>query len=144
VTAFVVIAILLLILLRSIRYTVITLTPLVIGAVATAAVTVYADIPFNFANVIVLPLILGVGVDSGIHLVRRHRMGVLGAPSLLQTGTANAVFFSALTTAGSFATLAFSNHLGISSLAQLLTVGIGLMLAANVIVLPAILSLFDS
>jgi hopanoid biosynthesis associated RND transporter like protein HpnN len=143
-TAVVVIAILLLVLWRSLKYTLITLTPLFVGAVATAAVSVFADIPFNFANIIVLPLILGIGVDSGIHLVHRHRTGLLGAQSLLQTSTASAVLFSALTTAGTFATLALSHHLGISSLAQLLTIGIGLMVAANVIVLPAILTLVDS
>ena len=143
-TAVVVIAVLLLVLWRSFKYTLITLTPLLVGAIATAAVTVFANIPFNFANVIVLPLLLGIGVDSGIHLVRRHQMGLVGAGSLLRTSTANAVLFSAVTTAGSFATLAFSHHLGISSLAQLLTVGIALMLAANVIVIPAILALVDS
>jgi len=143
-TAVVVIAILLLVLWRSLKYTLITLTPLFVGSVATAAVTVFADIPFNFANIIVLPLILGIGVDSGIHLVHRHRMGLLGARSLLQTSTARAVLFSALTTAATFSTLALSHHLGIASLAQLLTIGIGLMVAANVIVLPAILTLVDS
>jgi hopanoid biosynthesis associated RND transporter like protein HpnN len=140
-TAVVVIAILLMLLLRSLKYTTITLTPLLIGSVATAAASVVANIPFNFANIIVLPLILGIGVDSGIHLVHRHRTGLLGAGGLLRTSTANAVLFSALTTGASFATLALSNHLGIASLAQMLTVGIALMLAANVIALPAILTL---
>lgn len=140
-TAVVVIAILLLVLSRSLIDTMITLTPLFIGSVATAAVSVVAEIPFNFANIIVLPLILGIGVDSGIHLVRRHRMGLPEAGNLLQTSTASAVLFSALTTGLSFATLALSNHLGISSLAQMLTVGVALMLAANVVVLPAILTL---
>ena len=53
------------------------------------------------------------------------------------------MLFSALTTLASFSTLALSNHLGMSSLAQLLTAGIALMLAANLIVLPAILVLVD-
>jgi hopanoid biosynthesis associated RND transporter like protein HpnN len=143
-TAVVVIAILLLVLWRSFKYTLITLVPLFVGSVATAAVSVFANIPFNFANIIVLPLLLGIGVDSGIHLVHRHRSGELGDRNLLQTSTSRAVLFSALTTAATFATLALSHHLGISSLAQLLTIGLGLMVAANVIVLPAILTLFDS
>jgi hypothetical protein len=142
-TAVVVITLLLVVLWRSLKYTWMTLAPLVVGATCTAAFSVFADIPFNFANIIVLPLILGIGVDSGIHLVHRHRSGPQGPGGLLDTSTANAVFFSALTTGGSFTTLALSNHLGISSLAQLLTVGIALMLAANLIVLPAILVLMD-
>jgi len=139
ITALVVIAGLLLLLWRSPRYTVVTLTPLLIGSIMTAAFTVLADMPFNFANIVVLPLILGIGVDSGIHLVHRHRLGLFGADTILRTGTAQAVFFSALTTIVSFSTLAFSNHLGIASFAQLLTVGIGFMLVANLLVLPAIL-----
>jgi predicted RND superfamily exporter protein len=70
-------------------------------------------------------------------------MGLLGSQSLLRTSTASAVLFSALTTGATFATLALSHHLGISSLAQLLTIGIGLMVAANLMVLPAILTLVD-
>jgi hopanoid biosynthesis associated RND transporter like protein HpnN len=139
VTALVVIAGLLLLLWRSPKYAMITLTPLLIGSAMTAAFTWVADMPFNFANVVVLPLILGIGVDSGIHLVHRHRTGLFGADTILRTGTAQAVFFSAMTTIVSFATLAFSNHLGIASFAQLLTVGIGFMLIANLLVLPAIL-----
>ena len=141
ITAVVVIALALVLLWRSVKYTLITLAPLAVGSVGTAAVSVFADLPFNFANVIVLPLILGIGVDSGIHLVHRHRMGGRGASELLSTSTARAVLFSALTTVISFATLAFSHHLGIASLAKLLCVGVALMLAANLIVLPAILAL---
>lgn len=142
-TAVFVIALVLLVLSRSAKYTLITLAPLAVGSVGTAAVSVFADIPLNFANVIVLPLILGMGVDSGIHLVHRHRAGLHGARDLLTTPTARAVLFSALTTVVSFVTLAFSNHRGIASLAQMLCVGIVLMLASNVIVLPAILAWVD-
>jgi hypothetical protein len=143
VTALIVIATLLLLLWRSPKYAMITLTPLLIGSAMTAAFTWVADMPFNFANVVVLPLILGIGVDSGIHLVHRHRTGLFGADTILRTGTAQAVFFSAMTTIVSFATLGFSNHLGIASFAQLLTVGIGFMLVANLVVLPAILELLE-
>jgi len=143
-TAVVVITLLLLVLWRSLKYTLITLTPLFVGSVATAAVSVFADIPFNFANIIVLPLILGIGIDSGIHLVHRHRMGLANGQNLLATSTASAVFYSALTTVSGFATLALSNHLGIASLGQMLVVGVLLMLLANVVVLPAVLKLFDS
>ena len=143
-TAVVAITLLLLLLWRSLKYTLITLTPLLVGTVTTAAVSVLADVQLNFANVIVLPLILGIGVDSGIHLVHRHRMGLRGAPNLLATDTANAVLFSALTTVASFSTLALSNHLGIASLGQLLSLGIALMLLANLVVLPAVLRLLDT
>jgi hopanoid biosynthesis associated RND transporter like protein HpnN len=143
VTAVVVITLLLMILWRSLRATLLTLTPLAVGALTTAAASVVLDVPLNFANIIVLPLILGIGVDSGIHLVHRHRLGLLGSGNLLETSTARAVLFSALTTVGSFATLGLSNHLGIASLGRLLTIGVVLMLVANVVVLPAVLTLLD-
>ena len=79
---------------------------------------------------------------AGKEPIDRHRLG--RDENLLATSTAHAVLFSALTTGASFATLAFSNHLGIASLGRMLSVGIGLMLAANVLVLPAILALVDS
>jgi predicted RND superfamily exporter protein len=142
-TAIVVIALLLLVLWRSVKLTIITMIPLFVGSCCTAAFSVLADVPFNAANVIVLPLLLGIGVDSGIHLVNRHRLGLLGASDLLHTDTARAVVFSALTTILSFSTLGFSNHGGIASLSQLLVAGVSLMLIANVLLLPAILSWLD-
>jgi hypothetical protein len=142
-TAVVVIALVLVLVWRSFKYALVALTPLAFGSVTTAAVSVLADIPFNFANVIVLPLILGIGVDSGIHLVHRHRTDPGHRRSLLATSTARAILFSALTTVLSFSTLAFANHLGIASLAQMLCAGVLLMLVSNVILLPAILAWVD-
>ena len=136
------IALLLLLIWRTLGDTLLVIAPLLLAALLTGAAAVLLGIPFNFADIIVLPLLLGIGIDSGIHLVNRHRRG--DGAILLETTTARAVLFSALTTAGSFATLALSNHLGISSLAQLLSAGVLLMLAANVVVLPAILTWMDS
>ncbi len=143
ITAVLVIALGLILLWRSVRYALFTLAPLALGALATAALSVVADIPLNFANVIVLPLLLGIGVDSGIHLVHSHRTGFGGARSMLATSTARAVLYSALTTLISFGTLAFSHHQGIASLSQLLCVGILLMLISNVVLLPALLAWLD-
>jgi hopanoid biosynthesis associated RND transporter like protein HpnN len=131
------IALVLLLLWRRLIDTALVLIPLILAAVLTAASAVLLGIPLNFADVIVIPLILGIGVDSGIHLVQRHRMRQ--DADLLQTSTARAVWFSALTTVASFGTLGFSSHPGIASLGQLLTLGIVLTLACNLIVLPALL-----
>ena len=140
-TAVAAIAVLLLLLWRSPRDVAITLAPLLLGSLLIAALTVAIGLPFNFANVIVLPLLLGIGVDSGIHLVHRHRLHLEGDRDILHTSTARAVLFSALTTGVSFATLAFASHGGISTLALLLTSGIALMLATNLLLLPALLTL---
>ncbi len=141
-TAVAVILVLLLLLWRSPRDAMITLAPLAFGTLTIVAFAGALGLPFNFANVIVLPLLLGIGVDSGIHLVHRHRLALGADANLLETSTARAVLFSALTTGLSFATICFASHGGIASLALLLTVGIGVMLAANLLLLPALVARF--
>jgi predicted RND superfamily exporter protein len=122
----------------------VVVSPLLLAAVLTVSVMLLLGVPFSFFNVIVIPLIFGVGVDSGIHLV--HQAHVSEAESqdredLLATTTARAVFYSALTTTGSFGSLAFSDHVGMQSLGILLTAGMVLTVVCNLIVLPALLDL---
>ena len=97
------------------------------------------DIPFNFADIIALPLLLGIGVDNGIHMVTRARTLISGAGDLLGTGTARAVIFSALTTLAGFGGLAFSRHVGMATMGELLTLGLSLTLVTTLIVLPTFL-----
>jgi hopanoid biosynthesis associated RND transporter like protein HpnN len=141
--AFVLIAALLWLVWRNLRDLVLVLTPLVLAGLLTGAVSVLAGLPINFADVIVLPLLMGIGVDSGIHLVHRHRSAIDLRGDLLATSTSRAVFWSALTTIASFGSLAFASHRGMASLGQLLTLGIALMLLANLVVLPALITLMD-
>lgn len=112
--------------------------PLLWAGAVTGAATVLLGLELNFANVVVLPLLLGIGVDSAIHLVLRFRQG--GGVEVLATSTARAVGYSALTTAASFGTLAFSAHRGVSSLGVLLVVGLGFTLLASLVLLPAMLA----
>jgi hopanoid biosynthesis associated RND transporter like protein HpnN len=140
ISAFVVITIFLLILWRRIDDTALVLIPLLLAAALTVATAVLLDIPFNFADVIVLPLLLGIGVDSGIHLVHRARAAEAES-NLLATSTARAVAFSALTTIASFGSLGFATHLGLATLGQLLTLGVGFTIVCNLVVLPALIQL---
>ena len=116
--------------------------PLALAAAFTCAVMVVIDMPFNFANVIVLPMLLGMGIDSGIHLVHRHRTKPEEV-DVLATSTARAVFFSAVTTMLSFASLAFVPHRGMAAVGKLLTLGVSLTLVCYVVVLPAVLEWDD-
>lgn len=141
VTAFVIVTVLLLIVLGSIRGTVLVLAPLLLAAACTVAYTVLFNAPFNFANVIVVPLLMGLGVATGIHLVMRSRLG--DADVLAETSTPRAVIFSALTTIGSFGSLAVSSHRGTASMGELLTVAIGFTLIATLIVLPALMAVLN-
>lgn len=132
-------AIILLLLLqtRSLKTTLLIITPLLLAALLTAATNVLLKNPFNFANIIVLPLLLGVGVDSGIHIVYRLLHLHDEEDALLQSSSARGVFYSALTTLCSFSSLAFNSHAGTASMGLLLSIGISLMLICSLLVLPA-------
>jgi hopanoid biosynthesis associated RND transporter like protein HpnN len=127
---------------RSAWDTVLAFFPLALAAVVTCAALVLLGQPFNFTNVIVLPMLVGMGVDNGVHLVHRHRT----APDeidVLASSTARAVFFAALTTVLSFGSLAFASHRGLASFGQMLTLGVLVTLVCYVVVLPAVLEWDD-
>jgi predicted RND superfamily exporter protein len=98
--------------------------------------TVWLGLPFNYANIIALPLLVGIGVDNGIHVVHRLRSETSTAV-LFETSTMDAVLASGLTTVASFGTLAFSAHVGTASMGKLLAVGLVASMAATLVVLPA-------
>jgi predicted RND superfamily exporter protein len=132
------IALLLAVLLRSARDIFLVFAPLTLAALLTVAASALFNLPFNFANVIVLPLLFGLGVAGAIHLVVRERSEGAGA---LETSTPRAVMFSALTTIGSFGSIALSSHPGTSSMGMLLTIAISMTLACTLIVLPALMEI---
>lgn len=140
--AVVMIALLLLAIWRALGDTALVMAPLLLAGLLTSAASALAGIPFNFADIIVLPLLLGIGVDSGIHLVARARDEHTGG-DLLGTSTARAIVFSALTTLASFGSLALSTHRGIASLGQLLVLGVAITVVCNLVVLPALIVLRD-
>lgn len=125
--------------LRSATSTLLVLIPLLLAALLTGAGTVFMGLSFNFANIIALPLLLGIGIDSSLHMVYRSRNTGADYENLLHTSTARAVFYSALTTLGGFGSLIFSIHQGTSSMGQLLTIGLLLTLVCVLIILPVLL-----
>ncbi|MES1924621.1 MMPL family transporter [Salinisphaera sp. T31B1] len=132
------ITVLLVVLLRSLADTLRVLAPLALTGLILCAVSVWADIPLNFANVIALPLLLGVGVDSGIHVVHRLRSHRPADGAFLASSTARAVVLSSLTTLAGFGSLAFSHHAGTASMGQLLGVGMVAILVTTLIVVPSL------
>jgi len=130
---------------RRIGDVLLVMTPLLLASLLTCATVVLIDVPVNFVNIVVMPLLLGIGVDSGIHLVHRHRTALQADPhswageDLLSTSTAQAVFFSALTTMASFGSLALASHRGIASLGIYLLIGVTYMLICNLVLLPALI-----
>lgn len=125
--------------LRRPRDVVLVILPVAIATLATTAATVWFNVPFNFANVIALPLIIGLGVTGGTQIVIRARQDSRAA-DLFETNTPKAVILSALTTIAAFATLAISPHRGTASMGILLSVGLTFMMLTTLIILPATLA----
>jgi hypothetical protein len=113
------------------------MAPLVLAASITFGASVALGLPINFANIIGLPLLLGIGVSFPIYLVIGWRRGDEG---VVQTPTARAVLFSALTTAAAFGTLALSPHPGTAAMGTLLLIALVSLIACNLIALPALLA----
>ncbi|MGI4954980.1 MAG: MMPL family transporter [Janthinobacterium lividum] len=115
------------------------LAPLLLTVLLTALACVLMPLPLNFANVIALPLLLGVGVSFNIYFVMNWRAGQTRP---LQSPTARAVVFSALTTGTAFGSLALSAHPGTASMGVLLLVSLGCTLLASLVFVPAMLAIF--
>jgi uncharacterized protein len=124
---------------RSVSDTTLVLLPLMLSLLMTGAASVILDLPFNFANVIVVPLLLGSGIE-GIYFIQRFRSDPPVNGNMLETSTARALFFSTLTTILSFSALSFSPHQGMASMGKLLTIGIGSLMVSTFVVLPAMLT----
>ncbi len=139
-SALVAITLVLMLLLRSVVDTLLVLIPLLLAGLFTVAGSVLFKVPFNFANVIALPLILGVGVDYGVYLVQRGRDADAARGGLLRTGTARAVLFGALITMANFGNLMFAKHPGMVSMGALLTIGLAMTLLCALVLLPSLLA----
>ena len=113
-----------------------TLVPLLLAGVVTLELTVLIGLPLNFANIIALPLLLGVGVAFKIYYIMAWRQG---QTDLLQTSLTRAVIFSAATTATAFGSLWFSSHPGTSSMGKLLALSLVCTLAAAVLFQPILM-----
>ena len=131
--ALVVIGLLLWITLRRITDVLLTLVPLLVAGAVTLEICVLIGLPLNFANIVALPLLLGIGVAFKIYYVTAWRSG---RTNLLQTSLTRAIFFSALTTATAFGSLWLSSHPGTSSMGKLLALSLLTTLAA-VLLVPA-------
>ncbi len=138
VIALVAIAVLLMFIRRSVVDTLLVMAPLVLAGLFTMATTVFTGTPINFANIIALPLLMGLGVDNGIHMVEKLHHSLSEEQNIYQSSTARGMFYGALTTISSFVGLAFSPHQGISSMGLVITIGIFWIMTCTFIVLPAI------
>jgi hopanoid biosynthesis associated RND transporter like protein HpnN len=134
--ALVVISLLLWLALRRVTDVLLTLVPLLVAGAVTLEICVLIGLPLNFANIVALPLLLGIGVAFKIYYVTAWRSG---RTNLLQTSLTRAIFFSALTTATAFGSLWLSSHPGTASMGKLLALSLVTTLAAVLLFQPALM-----
>ncbi|MBV8937671.1 MAG: hypothetical protein JO095_17960 [Alphaproteobacteria bacterium] len=130
------IAVLLWITLRRISDVLLTLIPLLVAGVVTLELCVALDIPLNFANIIALPLLLGVGVAFKIYYIMAWRSG---KTALVQSTLTRAVIFSAMATASAFGSLWLSSDPATSSMGKLMGLALVCTMAAAVFFQPALM-----
>jgi hypothetical protein len=134
--ALLVISVILFITLRRITDVLMTLVPLLVAGAVTMEICVLIKLPLNFANIVALPLLLGIGVAFKIYYIVAWRSG---RTNLLQSSLTRAIFFSALTTATAFGSLWLSSHPGTSSMGKLLALSLVTTLAAVLLFQPALM-----
>lgn len=123
----------------SIRLVILAMVPVCLSLMQLCGLLVWLDIPFNAANMIVLPLIIGIGIDDGVHIM--HEYSMRGAKTFtLSTNTTLAILLTSLTTMVGFGSMGVADHRGLQSLGIVLLVGVGLCLLNSCFTLPAVLS----
>lgn len=127
---------------RSFSAVLLALLPLALGGIWLLGFMGIANIPFNPANIMTLPLVVGIGVSGGIHILNRYREEK--NPKLLSKSTGKGVLVSGLTTMAGFGSLCLAAHQGIQSLGQVMTLGVLSTLIAALTLLPCLLQLLSS
>ena len=139
--AFLVIAAVLFFDFRNLRHTLIALTPLVMGVLLTLGILGLFGVPLNPANMIAFPLILGVGVDNGVHVLHDYLIRRAEGRSSISYAIGRGVLVKALTCMIGFGTLMISSERGLAGLGLILTLGVGCSMLSALVFLPAALHL---
>ncbi|MEY2409009.1 MAG: uncharacterized protein QOF48_1679, partial [Verrucomicrobiota bacterium] len=126
---------------RKISCVVLSLIPVAIGSLWMIGFMGLAGIPFNPANIMTLPLVLGIGVTNGIHILNRFAEEL--HPSILARSTGKAVMVSGMTTIAGFGSLIVAKHRGIESLGWVMATGTATCMFVGLTFVPAILNLLD-
>jgi hopanoid biosynthesis associated RND transporter like protein HpnN len=135
----VIVVIILLIDFRNARDVLLAIVPLAFGMVWMLGGMRVFGIPFNFANMVGVPLIIGVGIDNGVHVVHRIRLEGDEGMRIVLRHTGRAILISSLTTMIGFGSLALASHRGLMSLGTVLLLGVGSCLITSTVVLPNLL-----
>jgi predicted RND superfamily exporter protein len=136
---FMMVFILMLISFRSLRWAIIAMLPLLVGLLLLFGIMIFTGMMFNFYNLVVLPAILGIGEDNGVHLAHRYREEGKNSMWDVLSSTGQHITIGSLTTMLGFSGLLFTNHPGLQSLGTMAVIGIGMTLVAALTFLPALI-----
>jgi hopanoid biosynthesis associated RND transporter like protein HpnN len=139
--AFLAIVVLILLHFQSIKFLLLTLTPLVLAVLWRTGAMVWLGLDFNPANIVTLPLIIGIDVAFGVYIIDRYRED--GKLSIFAGSTGKAIIMSSLTSLFGFSSLLVSKFTGMFSIGQLMSLGIGIGLVTSIFILPQILALLQ-
>lgn len=128
---------------RSLKWTLVALSPLAVGLLWMLGTMVLAGVTLTFYNLVVLPTVLGIGNDGGVHLAHRYREEGKGSIRRVLRSTGEHVTMGALTNLIGFGGLLLSSHPGLQSIGLLAVVGIGATMAATLIFFPALLQVLE-
>ncbi|HEO66010.1 MAG TPA: hypothetical protein ENI73_09095 [Spirochaetes bacterium] len=142
-TVFILTILLLLADFRTLKGMLITFLPLVLGIGVMVGSMALFDVQFNILNVVILPVIIGIGIDNGVHLYHRYQDEGKGSLFSVLRTTGIAVTFASLTDALGFGSLMFAGHKGLNSLGSLAVLGIGATYLIPMILIPATLLIIE-
>jgi predicted RND superfamily exporter protein len=133
------VAVILLIDFRNLREACLAMAPLAMGVVWMMGAMRILQIPFNFANLVAVPLIIGVGIDNGVHVIHRIRFEGRSGMRVVLRHTGRAILIASLTTMIGFGSLALASHRGLASLGLVLLIGVAACLITSTVILPNLL-----
>ncbi len=126
---------------KNLKAALLTMIPLILGTIWMIGIMQMIGMKLNLLNVMGLPLILGIAIDYGVHIMHRYKIEGLGNLRTIFNSTGKAVLLTSITTFLAFGALGFSSHRGLASLGITLAIGIITILLATLVVLPALLSI---
>jgi predicted RND superfamily exporter protein len=124
---------------RSFRWSLISMLPLLVGLLWLFGLLMIFDLQFNFYNLVVLPAILGIGCDSGVHLAHRYREEGKNSMWQVLSSTGQHITMGSFTTMLGFAGLVLTVHPGLQSIGIMAVLGIGMTLLTSILFLPALI-----
>ena len=128
---------------RGLTDSLMSMLPVSLGFITLFGVMKISGVPINPANIIVLPLMFGIGVDAGVHIMHRHKIDPFARPLGLSAGTGKGIILTGISTIIGFASLTLATHRGVRSLGFVLAMGVALTLIACLVVMPAMLEMFN-